>query len=106
MAVAVYYYGTEKHVVRVGFAGQRPLVYAIYQYNNQDELPLIPGHTYRTITRGQFDWIKDHLKCDVSFISGEYPDRVGNLECRTHGCHYQLFTDDPIITDLWEERHI
>jgi hypothetical protein len=99
-------YGTEYHCVRVGFTGQRPLVYAVYAYNLESELPGVPGQTYRTITLSQYCWLLNHLRCDVSYINGEWAGREGNLECRTHNEHYKFFTDDPLHFDLWEERQI
>lgn len=106
MSMQLYVYGTEKHVIRIGFTGCRPLVYAIYVYNDQSELPFMQGQTYRNITRDQFEWIRNHLSCDVSYIYGEYPGRSGNLECRTHGAHYQLFDMNPVCADPWEDRQV
>jgi hypothetical protein len=107
MALFLFVYGTQHHCVRIGFAGERPLIYAFYSYDNQSQLPLIQGQTYRDITIGQYEWLRAHLNCDVSYISGaDWPGRTGNLECRTHGAHYQLFDASPVFPDLWEERLI
>jgi len=102
----VFVYGTEYHCVRVGFTGQRPLVYAVYAYNLETDLPSLLGQTYHTITASQYDWILRHSRCDVSYINGEWAGREGNLECRTHSEHYRFFTDDPLQFDLWDERQI
>lgn len=107
MSVFLFVYGTEHHCVRVGFSGSRPLVYAVYAYNIENELPSIVGQTYLPITRSQYEWIRNHIQCDVSFISGEWIGRKGNLECRSCGVHYQLFADlDPVNEDLWDEREV
>lgn len=106
MAVFLFVYGTEHYCVRVGFSGQRPLVYGLYAYNAQDQLPSVPAQTYRTISKEQYEWLRAHLLCDVSFVEGEFAGRVGNLECRTHGIHFRLFDDSPVIPsyDLWDDR--
>jgi hypothetical protein len=106
VSIFLFNYGTEKFCIRIGFTGCRPLVYAIYMYNESDELPFVQGQTYRNITKDQFEWVRNHLTCDVSFVSGEYPDRIGNLECRTHGAHYHLFDLSPVHADLWEDRQV
>lgn len=107
LAIFLFAYGTEYHAVRVGFTGQRPLVYAVYAYNLEGELPYIQGQTYKRITKDQYEWLRGHLLCDVCHISGEWAGRDCNLECRTHGCHYKLFDEDPgYFPDLWDERLI
>jgi hypothetical protein len=102
----VFVYGTDYHCVRVGFTGQRPLVYAVYAYDLETCLPNILGQTYHTITLSQYEWILRHIHCDVSYINDEWAGREGNLECRTHSEHYRFFTDEPFQFDLWDERQI
>ena len=106
MAVFFFIYGTEHYCVRIGFTGSRPLVYAVYRYNTGDMLPLVAGQTYRSITAEQYDWIMDHRMCDVSYVEGIWAGRSGNLECRTHGSHFKLFSSDPVIPDFWDERQV
>src|SRR5271170_7621437 len=107
MPIFLFVYGTCYHAVRVGFTGQRPLIYGLYAYDNQEQLPFIHGQTYRSITVSQFEWLRQHLDCDVSFVPGAWVGRVGNLECLSHDVHYHLFNeDDPILLDIWEERQI
>lgn len=106
MAIFLFVYGSQYYSVRIGFTGQRPLVYAIYKYDNPDQLPFIQGQTYRSITLDQYEWLLEHLNCDVSFVTGTWLGRLGNLECRTHGAYYHLFETDLIIPDFWEEREV
>lgn len=105
--VSLYVYGTHVHFVRIGFIGSRPLVYGVYAIDRTEDLPDIKGQTYREITVGQYEWIRNHLRCDVSFIPDDWPGHVGNLECRSCGCFYRLFSDGEVVsTDLWEDRQV
>lgn len=108
MAIFLFVYGSNYHCVRIGFTGQRPLVYALYAFDNYEQLPFIQGQTYRTVSTGQYEWLRRHLECDVSFVPGCCLEQFdGNLECRTHGLFYHIFdVNDPIILDLFEDRQI
>ena len=106
MAIFLFVYGTTYHCIRIGLTGQRPLIYAVYAYDDQEQLPLIEGQTYRNITEGQYEWLRSHMSCHVSFVPGFWSNLDGNLECRTHGLFYHFFLDDPIILDPWEERQV
>jgi len=104
-AIFLFVYGTEHYAVRIGFSGQRRLVYAIYSYDYEEQLPAISGQTYKMITKEQYEWLRAHLLCTVTFVEGDYIGRTGNLECRTHGSHYRLFDDSPVHgSNLWDDR--
>ena len=104
--VYLFIYGTQAHFVRIGFIGTRPLVYAAYAIDRTEDLPDVKGQTYRKITPGQYEWIRNHLSCDVSFIADDWPGHDGNLECRSCGCFYRLFSDEVVSVDLWEDRQV
>jgi hypothetical protein len=105
MAVFRFTYGIKHYCVRVGF-GSRPLVYAVYMYDREDALPNVPGQIYRPINSEQYDWLLNHLMCDVSYTEGDWPGRTGNLQCRTHGSFFKLFDDAPIVCDWWDDRQV
>jgi hypothetical protein len=100
--VYLFMYGTEHYCIRVGIYGSKPLVYGVYRYNHERELPKVPAQTYRSITADQFEWLMDHRMCDVVYISGSWP----SLECRTHGTYFKLFGSDPIVFDPWYDRQV
>ena len=102
--VFLFVYGTQFHYIRIGFIGKKPLVYGVYAIDNPDELPTIPAMTYRQISLEQYEWLRNHLKCDVVLAPGGF-GVAGNLECKTHGAH-KLFTNEFISIDLWEERQV
>lgn len=104
--VYLFISGDELYYVRIGFIGTRPLVYAVYAASKTTVLPDIKGNMYRSITPLQYEWVRNHLNCDVSYIPGNWLGMDGNLECRTHRCSYNIFTDDPMLVDLWEERQV
>lgn len=104
--VSLYFYGTKAYFVCIGFIGKRPLVYSVYSVDWEQQLPTAVGRAYRPITHDQYEWVRNHLNCDVSFIPCDWPNPTGNLECRTHGCHHHVFGDDLIVPDLWDERQI
>jgi hypothetical protein len=104
MSAFLYIHGEGFYFVRVGFAGQRPLIYAIYCIGaNTTDLPIVAGQTYRAITRSQYEWLKRHLCCDVSYIEADWG--ACTLECRTHREFYHLF-DEPLAFDPWFEREV
>jgi hypothetical protein len=107
MSCYLYISGSDCYYVRVGFSGQRPLIYAIYATNSSGMvLPVVPGQTYREITQSQYEWLRHHLCCDVSYIRTGWSDQVGSLECRTHREFYHLLDDELFISDLWDDREI
>jgi hypothetical protein len=104
MAIFLFVYGTQHHCVRIGFSGARPLIYGLYAYDDQNILPAMDGQTYRSITKEQYDWVREHLNCDVSFMADRFDYRFSIVECRTHSTVYQVFELSPIYLDDWEER--
>jgi|SRR5665213_520702 len=106
MPAVVYIQGTGYYWVRVGFTGRRPLIYAIYSSWSQDAgLPVVPGQIYRPITQDQYEWLCNHLSCDISYIHKELDWGCG-LECRTHRELYNLIKDDSFSSDLWDDRQV
>jgi hypothetical protein len=107
MSLWLYVEGKERFFVRTGFAGVRPLIYAVYAIGMTGELPYVPGQVYKTITHDQYEWLCNHLNCDVSYLTSAWPEHVCDLECRTHREHYRLFDScDPVISDTWEDRQV
>jgi len=104
MGLFIFTHGTERHCVRIGFSGQHPLIYAAYTYDNEQQLPFIHGQSYRDITREQYQWLVEHLACDVVYVPGQR-GLANSLECRTHAVYYKLFSEEPIgLSELWDER--
>lgn len=103
--VYLFIYGQGDYYVRIGFAGTRPLVYAMYVVNKYADLPDIKGYLYRVITNEQYDWLRNHLSCDVNYIPDAL-EQYGNLECRTHNCCYKWFCGTSVYSDDWEDREI
>lgn len=104
MGLFLFTHGTERHCVRIGFSGVRPLIYAVYAYNDEAQLPYIHGQSYRDITRDQYEWVLNHLACDVVYVPG-LRGMANSLECRTHDVHYKLFSEEPVsLPELWDER--
>ena len=101
-----FVYGDEYYCVRVGFTGQRPLVYAAYSYAAEDELPYVPGQVYRNITKPQYERLHNHSYCNVSYIEDAFLDHSGNLECRTHHILYKFFDNGNLIFDPWYDRQV
>jgi hypothetical protein len=106
MGVFLHISGSERHSVRIGFSGQRPLIYAVYVHNTEEDLPYIHGQSYRDITRDQYEWLLNHLACDVVYVPAQR-GLANSLECRSHDLCYKLFSNEPIkLPELWDERQV
>jgi hypothetical protein len=106
MGIFLYVYGSGSYSIRVGFTGTRPLIYAIYATNVGDVLPIVYGQSHREITQDQYEWLRNHLNCDVSYVPSELVGTVCGLECRTHRQFYHLFSTEPFVSDLWDDRQV
>lgn len=112
MSLQFYVIGPDdvrKYFVRVGFSGTRPLIYAVYNISEILEylLPAMPGQRYRDITAEQYEWLRNHLNCDVSYKTAPWSDMICDLECRTHREYYDVFASSrSFISDDWDERQV
>lgn len=105
MPVSLFSYGTEHCCVRIGLQFcLHPLVYAAYTYNYDSALPNIPGQTYRGISRSQYDWLLNHLMCDIRF--SEETAGWPSLECLNHKLRYSVFDNEESSWDGWEDRSV
>lgn len=105
--IYLYVYGAEAYYVRVGFTGTRPLVYAVYAVNREASLPHEPGQIYHSITEDQYDWLRGHIACDVSYIWSECLEKCCDLECRTCRCKYNVLAgSEGFVPDSWFDRQV
>ncbi len=107
MSFHYYIYGTEKYCVRIGFTGVRPLIYALYVFDSPRDLPAIAGQMYKSITEDQYEWLRNHINCDVSYLETDCPGKLCDLECRSHKVFYNVFDSSAsFIPDCWDDRQI